>query len=230
MILLASCMECDSDTRVFSSVDANIDENSEQRSLEHAIAGSRKIPDGQYVSFLIPGSNNSLDTLTVLTSKQRLIYLKDSSFYFIGSLCSDDLKAISGDDTMYINYGGLKMMDYIPYQKIPTINKSLLKKVFSLIDREEEYTLSDTVVSSYKLFARGLVDGIEFADATVYPNYMHDPCFDKTVYPEPLKFWKYYLKIEDNIGLPRDTIVDWTLIYIDQYGRRDSLAMTTRFR
>ncbi|MCQ2108885.1 MAG: hypothetical protein MJZ05_09010 [Fibrobacter sp.] len=41
---------------------------------------------------------------------------------------------------------------------------------------------------------------------------------------------KYFFVSTRTSPLQADTVVEWTLVYTDQYGRRDSLAMTTRFK
>lgn len=234
LILLSSCAEIDSDNQSFGSVSVNTDEIRADSLLLSQIAGSKEIAGGHCVSFLKPNSKNSLDTVTALTSEYKVLYLKDSSFNFVvSSACNDSFAKQDTTgcyDTLFVNYGESRKMDYIPYQKIPSINKELLKKTFSTISREKDHILSDTIISSFQLQAKNFVDGIEFTDATVYPEYMYDPCLNHTEYPEPLKLWSYYLENVGRIALPKDKIAHWTLIYTDQYGRTDSLAMTTQFK
>ena len=232
--LLASCADSVSEDQTFGSVLVDKEEISVDSLLLSQIAGSKKIDGGLYVSFLKPNSKNSLDTVTVLTSENRVLYLKDSSFNYVAAYdCrnSDAKSDIAGGyDTMFVNYGESKKMSYIPYQKIPSINKQLLKSVLSVISKEKDHVLSDTIVSSYKLKAKNFIDGIEFVDASDYPEYVDDPCRGHMEYPEPLENWKYYLENVSRITLPKDTTVDWILVYTDQYGRSDSLTITTQFK
>ena len=48
------------------------------------------------------------------------------------------------------------------------------------------------------------------------------------MYPESVKRKKYYL-INTGRDLPKDTTINWTLVYTDQYGRSDSLEIKTFF-
>lgn len=234
LILLSSCAEIDSDDQSFGTILVNTDEFRADSLLLSQIAGSKEIAGGHCVSFLKPSSKNSLDTVTTVTSEYKVLYLKDSSFNFVASFACDDsfakLDTTGCYDTLFVNYGESRKMDYIPYQKVPSINKELLKKTFSTISREKDNILSDTIISSFKLQAKNFIDGIEFTDATVYPEYMYDSCRNRTEYPEHLKLWSYYLENVDRIALPKNKIVHWTLMYTDQYGRTDSLAMTTQFK
>ena len=248
-IFLTSCTTNVSDEDAFGMVD--VDQNYTEKGFLDidALKDSEKMPEGYIVSFLKPKSGDSLDTVTVTTSSTDKLFMKEESFYYVGMKYSEECisnfdslnldeydMASENRDTIFLNYGKYKLMDYIPYQEIPTINKSLLKKTFSVIDREKNHLSSDTIISSYTLEARNFLDGVEFEE---YFEYLGDysvkwdePCQTIiTLYPEPLKERKmYYLKNTGGITLPKDTTINWTLVYTDQYGRSDSLEMKTLFK
>ena len=249
-IFLTSCTTNVSDEDAFGMVD--VDQNYTEKDIFFleldALKDSEKMPEGYIVSFLKPKSGDSLDTVTVTTSSTDMLFIKEESFYYVGMKNSEGCMSYYVDldldeydmasenrDTIFLNYGKYKLMDYIPYQEIPTINKNLLKKTFSVIDRKKNHLSSDTIISSYTLEARNFLDGVEFEE---YFEYLGDysvkwdePCQNiVTLYPEPLKERKmYYLKNTGGITLPKDTTINWTLVYTDQYGRSDSLEMKTLF-
>ncbi len=247
-IFLTSCTTNVSDEDAFGMVD--VDQNYTEKGFLDidALKDSEKMPEGYIVSFLKPKSGDSLDTVTVTTSSTDMLFIKEESFYYVGMKNSEGCMSYYVDldldeydmasenrDTIFLNYGKYKLMDYIPYQEIPTINKSLLKKTFSVIDREKNHLSSDTIISSYTLEARNFLDGVEFEE---YVEYLGDysvkwdePCQTIiTLYPEPLKERKmYYLSKLEELSLPKDTTINWTLVYTDQYGRSDSLEIKTFF-
>ena len=253
-IFLTSCTTNVSDEDAFGMVD--VDQNYTEKdifSLElDALKDSEKMPEGYIVSFLKPKLGDSLDTVTVTTSSTDMLFIKEESFYYVGMKNSEGCMSYYVDldldeydmasenrDTIFLNYGKYKLMDYIPYQEIPTINKSLLKKTFSVIDRKKNHLSSDTIISSYTLEARNFLDGVEFeeyyerlVDLSYNIMDVEPPCQTIiTLYPEPLKERKmYYLKNTGGITLPKDTTINWTLVYTDQYGRSDSLEMKTLFK
>src|SRR5574344_394700 len=247
-IFLTSCTTNVSDEDAFGMVD--VDQNYTEKGFLDidALKDSEKMPEGYIVSFLKPKSGESLDTVTVTTSSTDMLFIKEESFYYVGMKNSEECisnfdslnldeydMASENRDTIFLNYGKYKLMDYIPYQEIPTINKSLLKKTFSVIDREKNHLSSDTIISSYTLEARNFLDGVEFEEyyerLVVYSVKWDEPCQTIiTLYPEPLKERKmYYLKNTGGITLPKDTTINWTLVYTDQYGRSDALEMKTLF-
>ena len=247
-IFLTSCTTNVSDEDAFGMVD--VDQNYTEKGFLDldALKDSEKMPEGYIVSFLKPKSGDSLDTVTVTTSSTDMLFIKEESFYYVGMKNSEGCMSYYVDldldeydmasenrDTIFLNYGKYKLMDYIPYQEIPTINKNLLKKTFSVIDRKKNHLSSDTIISSYTLEARNFLDGVEFEE---YFEYLGDysvkwdePCQNiVTVYPEPLKGRKmYYLSKLEELSLPKDTTINWTLVYTDQYGRSDSLEIKTFF-
>lgn len=253
-IFLTSCTTNVSDEDAFGMVD--VDQNYTEKDIvffSEVIKDSKKMPEGYIVSFLRPKSGDSLDTVTVTTSSTDMLFMKEESFDYFGMKNSEgctsnfslsfyvnlDLDeydiASENRDTIFLNYGKYKLMDYIPYQEIPTINKSLLKKTFSVIDREKNHLSSDTIISSYTLEARNFLDGVEFKE--YFFEYevnlpYEQPCQAIiTRYPEPLKERKmYYLNNTGKTTLPKDTTVNWTLVYTDQYGRSDSLEINTLFK
>ena len=244
-IFLTSCTTnvFEEDVSGMVDVDQNyIEKNWGDLFIDSGIKFSDELSYGRIVSFLKPNSKGSLDTFTVTTSLNSKLFMKEDKFIFIGGgmneaclIKTENLDLAENRDTIFLNYGKYKLMDYIPYQEIPTINKSLLKKTFSVIDREKNHLSSDTIISSYTLEARNFLDGVEFEE---YFEYLGDysvkwdePCQTIiTLYPEPLKERKmYYLKNTGGITLPKDTTINWTLVYTDQYGRSDSLEMKTLF-
>lgn len=151
-IFLTSCTTNVSDEDAFGMVD--VDQNYTEKDIFFleldALKDSEKMPEGYIVSFLKPKSGDSLDTVTVTTSSTDMLFIKEESFYYVGMKNSEGCMSYYVDldldeydmasenrDTIFLNYGKYKLMDYIPYQEIPTINKNLLKKTFSVIDRKK---------------------------------------------------------------------------------------------
>lgn len=228
-IVLMSCAGEDFDGLTFKSINANDEDSVEHPTLESYIKDSRQISDSRYVSFLNPNEKGSLDTVVILTNQEHVLYLKEGSFYYRGSGCSDS-NVVAENDTLFVNYSDDKKMDYLPYQKIPLLDTGVLKKILSVVDKEVDGVLSDTIISSYRLDAVSFIDGLEFVESTSVVDYMYDPCRYFYEIPAPLESYKYYLFNKGNVKLPKNTVVDWILKYTDQYGRSDSLALTTTFK
>ena len=150
-IFLTSCTTNVSDEDAFGMVD--VDQNYTEKDIvffSEVIKDSKKMPEGYIVSFLRPKSGDSLDTVTVTTSSTDMLFIKEENFYYVGMKNSEGCMSYYVDldldeydtasenrDTIFLNYGKYKLMDYIPYQEIPPINKNLLKKTFSVIDRKK---------------------------------------------------------------------------------------------
>jgi hypothetical protein len=223
-------------------VDQNyIEKNWGDLFIDSGIKFSDELSYGRIVSFLKPNSNGSLDTFTVTTSLNSKLFMKEDKFIFIGGgmneaclIKTENLDLAENRDTIFLNYGKSKLMDYIPYQEIPPINTSLLKKTLSVIDSKRNFVLSDTIISSYTFEAKNFLDGIKFEEYYFFVEYTVDYyCAEGKfiMYPEPSKKQKmYYLKNTGEISLPKDTTINWTLVYTDQYGRSDSLEMKTLFK
>ncbi|HHX15785.1 MAG TPA: hypothetical protein GX724_06450 [Fibrobacter sp.] len=246
-IFLTSCTTnvSDEDSSGIVDVDQNyIEKNWVDLIIDFNPRSSDELSYGRIVSFLKPNSKGSLDTFTVTTSVNDKLFMKEDKFIFIGGgtneacliktenldLAEHDM-ASENRDTIFLNYGKSKLMDYIPYQEIPPINTSLLKKTLSVIDSKRNFVLSDTIISSYTFEAKNFLDGIKFEEYYFFVEYTVDYCAggDIIMYPESVKRKMYYL-INTGRDLPRDTTINWTLVYTDQYGRSDSLEMKTLFK
>src|SRR5574344_1279613 len=225
-IFLTSCTTNVSYEDAFGMVD--VDQNYTEKGFLDidALKDSEKMHEGYIVSFLKPKSGDSLDTVTVTTSSTDKLFMKEESFYYVGMKNSEGCMSYYVDldldeydmasenrDTIFLNYGKYKLMDYIPYQEIPTINKNLLKKTFSVIDRKKNHLSSDTIISSYTLEARNFLDGVEFEEYVEYlgdyPVKWDEPC--QTIiplYPDPLEEREmYYLKNTGDITLSKVSIL-----------------------
>ena len=239
-IFLTSCTTnvSEEDASGMVDVDQNyIEKNWGDLFIDSGIKFSDELSYGRIVSFLKPNSKGSLDTFTVTTSLNSKLFMKEDKFIFIGGgmneaclIKTENLDLAENRDTIFLNYGKSKLMDYIPYQEIPPINTSLLKKTLSVIDSKRNFVLSDTIISSYTFEAKNFLDGIKFKEYDLLVEYTVDYCAggDIIMYPESVKRKKYYL-INTGRDLPKDTTINWTLVYTDQYGRSDSLEIKTFF-
>lgn len=187
-----------------------------------------------YASFLNPNSNLGLDTVTIPLDG-LLSFCTVYSEYFSCHSNPCPLEPLS-PDTIFINYGESKLMNYLPYQKIPPFDKQKFLNLFSVLDVAEQVGLSDTIELNYALSQNGLFPEIDFfrvrSSYQMVPKdlIIVDPCYGKVSYPS-LSVYAYQLQKKNNSAVvPKDTTITWTLIYTDQYGRSDSLEVKTKFR
>lgn len=220
-----------------------VDEYNEESSNDLLIKwkNARRIDANTYVSFLSPNSKNTIDTITFPLGENSCYsascFLGDDSFY-CAKIGDDEYNPLVTDfaldyDTLFLNYRERKKMDYLPYQKIPQINFSILRRVLEKISTDNIGALTDTIVSAYKLKAKNIVQGVDFVYRIplekAETNQTVNSCAAVAEYPQPVKRFRYQLFRDEKKVLPRDTIIKWTLIYTDQYGRSDSLDIKTKF-
>jgi hypothetical protein len=124
-IFLTSCTTNVSDEDAFGMVD--VDQNYTEKGFLDidALKDSEKMPEGYIVSFLKPKSGDSLDTVTVTTSSTDMLFIKEESYYYVGmknsegcygikliSISTNNDMASENRDTIFLNYGKYKLMDY----------------------------------------------------------------------------------------------------------------------
>lgn len=226
-LLFLSCSTSGfSEEKSFTTVKLNLleDENFTDSSTQVSIK------DYGFASFVSPNSKKELDTLTIPLDGFKsdcTVRVESFSCRTVGKNCFVESRSL---DTVFINYGSTKLMDFLPYYKIPVFDTSAFKKIFSTVRIGETYALSDTIESSYKLSQKGLPAGIDFYYVTRNAvQDVTDPCAALIEYPH-LNMYMYQLQRKETDSLVGDTVVDWTLFYTDQYGQSDSLEMKTMFR
>ena len=151
------------------------------------------------------------------------------------------------EKTLFINYGLNKITDAMPVYDIPALDSVAFRAAFAQLDYKTEDYLSGQIFSNYQLQAKGLPEGMSFKSSPTIPQssssywspysssqvlYVMNACIDNVSSRYPyasVEDWKVNLYNAGNQTLKNDTTITWTLIYTDQFGRRDSLAVTTKF-
>ena len=150
--------------------------------------------------------------------------------------------------TLFINYGPNKITDAMPVYDIPALNSVAIRAAFAQLDYKTEDYLSGQIFSNYQLQAKGLPEGMSFKSSPTIPqsssSYYPFPfsssqtisvmnaCIDQVHDRYPFAYvdkQKVNLYNASAQALETDTTITWTLIYTDQFGRQDSLAVTTKF-
>ena len=226
LLFLSCSTSVFSEEKAFTAVKLNLFEDESFTDLSTQVS----IKDYGFASFVSPNSNKELDTLTIpLDGLKSDCTVRTESFSCrtVGANCIVEPRSM---DTVFINYGSTKLVDYLPYYKIPAFDTSAFKKIFSTVRINETYALSDTIESSYMLSQKGLPAGIDFRYVTQNAEqYIIDPCAVLIEYPH-LNMYMYQLQKKETNSLVSDTVINWTLFYTDQYGRSDSLEIKTEFR
>ncbi|WP_295055669.1 hypothetical protein [uncultured Fibrobacter sp.] len=174
-------------------------------------------------------------------------------------LCRDtDNKQIecpSYKDTIYdttykdINFGENALLNYIPIAKIPEFNRDTVQKVLSTLygDACAQFFLFS---SNYYLKTIGLPEGFTIENRNAVPfgfeatrrsgecnvgradvQYMPTSNEYRSVVrrlPEDVERVTYQF-FNGSMKSYRDTTISWKLAYTDQYGRGDTLDITTKF-
>ncbi len=154
-------------------------------------------------------------------------------------------------DTVYVelNYGDHPLTDYIPYAKVPEFDGDSVKKHFAEFSRAG-CGVSQKFSSNYSLEAIGLPEKYiwyevwDFSDryysgtrgddgSCLFSALLKEvvtvtnPIVCESSLPESL-MRKAYKLVDTSAGfLTADTTIQWKLVYKDQYGRGDTLDMTT---
>lgn len=165
------------------------------------------------------------------------------------------IKCPSYKDTIYdttyknINFGENALVNYIPIAKIPKFNRDTVQKVLSTL---YGYACAQffEFTSNYYLEHIGLPEGFTFEKRDLFPfgfeatsrsgkcsvgaaNVQYTPNNDnpKSVVrrlPEKVDRVTYQF-FNGSMKSYRDTTISWKLAYTDQYGRGDTLDITTKF-
>ena len=151
------------------------------------------------------------------------------------------------EKTLFINYGPNKITEAMPIYDIPALDSVAFRAAFAQLDYKTEDYLSGQIFSNYQLRAKGLPEGMSFKSSPTIPRssssywspysssqvfYIMNACIDQVHNRYPFAYvenWNVNLYNADTQTLKNDTTITWTLIYTDQFGRRDSLAVTTKF-
>ena len=137
----------------------------------------------------------------------------------------------------------------MPVYDIPALDSVAFRAAFAQLDYKTEDYLSGQIFSNYQLQAKGLPEGMSFKSSPTIPqsssSYYPFPfsssqtisvmnaCIDQVHDRYPFAYvdkQKVNLYNASAQALETDTTITWTLIYTDQFGRRDSLAVTTKFK
>ena len=196
------------------------------------------------VTFALDG-NCTLKGLCYIGSSQFVCYSKND--------CTRCLSASTyyppriTEKTLFINYGPNKITDAMPVYDIPALDSVAFRAAFAQLDYKTEDYLSGQILSNYQLQAKGLPEGMSFKSSPTIPQssssfsfpyssaqvlYVMNACIDDVHERYPFAYVsspKVNLYNAGTQTLKNDTTITWTLVYTDQFGRQDSLAVTTKF-
>ena len=197
------------------------------------------------VTFALDG-NCTLKGLCYIGSSQFVCYSKND--------CTRCLSASTyyppriTEKTLFINYGPNKITDAMPVYDIPALDSVAFRAAFAQLDYKTEDYLSGQILSNYQLQAKGLPEGMSFKSSPTIPQssssfslpyssaqvlYVMNACIDDVHERYPFAYVsspKVNLYNAGTQTLKNDTTITWTLVYTDQFGRQDSLAVTTKFK
>ncbi|MBR3072238.1 hypothetical protein [Fibrobacter sp.] len=153
------------------------------------------------------------------------------------------------EKTLFINYGPNKITDAMPVYDIPALDSVAFRAAFAQLDYKTEDYLSGQIFSNYQLQAKGLPEGMSFKSSPTIPQssssyypfpfsssqtiFVMNACIDQVHDRYPFAYvdkQKVNLYNASAQTLKNDTTITWTLVYTDQFGRQDSLAVTTKFK
>lgn len=135
----------------------------------------------------------------------------------------------------------------MPVYDIPALDSVAFRAAFAQLDYKTEDYLSGQILSNYQLQAKGLPEGMSFKSSPTIPQssssfsfpyssaqvlYVMNACIDDVHERYPFAYVsspKVNLYNAGTQTLKNDTTITWTLVYTDQFGRQDSLAVTTKF-
>ena len=214
--------------------------------------------DYDRVSFVSP-RRTGVDTVTFALdgdcTLKGLCYVGSSQFVcYSKNDCTRCLSASTyyppkiTEKTLFINYGPNKITDAMPIYDIPALDSVAFRAAFAQLDYKTEDYLSGQILSNYQLNAKGLPEGMSFKSSPTIPQssssyypfpfsssqtiYVMNACIDQVHDRYPFAYVdkrKVNLYNASAQALKTDTTIAWTLIYTDQFGRQDSLAVTTKF-
>ena len=160
-------------------------------------------------------------------------------------------------DTTYrnLNFGKNALVHYTPIAKVPKFNRKAVAKALSKLSGKPCYQIFE-LRSNYKLEAIGL-PGFSWKNRDNYewgigahvksdektneskcevrePLVLYHPDANAYRYvswslPEKIQNYTYEL-FNESMDSYRDTTITWKLVYKDQYGRGDTLDITTKFK
>ncbi len=216
--------------------------------------------NGEYdrVSFVSP-RRTGVDTVTFALdgdcTLKGLCYIGSSRFVcYSKNDCTRCLSASTyyppkiTEKTLFINYGPNKITDAMPVYDIPALDSVAIRAAFAQLDYKTEDYLSGQIFSNYQLQAKGLPEGMSFKSSPTIPQssssfsfpyssaqvlYVMNACIDDVHERYPFAYVSSQKVNLYNAGtqtLKNDTTITWTLVYTDQFGRQDSLAVTTKFK
>jgi hypothetical protein len=160
-------------------------------------------------------------------------------------------------DTTYrnLNFGKNALVHYTPIAKVPKFNRKAVAKALSKLSGKPCYQIFE-LRSNYKLEAIGL-PGFSWKNRNDYdwgleayvksdektneskcevrePLVLYHPdanAYRNVSWSLPEKIQNYtYLLFNESMDCYRDTTITWKLVYKDQYGRGDTLDITTKFK
>ena len=196
------------------------------------------------VTFALDG-NCTLKGLCYIGSSQFVCYSKNDCTRCLSASTYYPPKIT--EKTLFINYGPNKITDAMPVYDIPALDSVAFRAAFAQLDYKTEDYLSGQILSNYQLQAKGLPEGMSFKSSPTIPQssssfsfpyssaqvlYVMNACIDDVHDRYPFAYVsspKVNLYNAGTQTLKNDTTITWTLVYTDQFGRQDSLAVTTKF-
>ena len=196
------------------------------------------------VTFALDG-NCTLKGLCYIGSSQFVCYSKNDCTRCLSASTYYPPKIT--EKTLFINYGPNKITDAMPVYDIPALDSVAFRAAFAQLDYKTEDYLSGQILSNYQLQAKGLPEGMSFKSSPTIPQssssfsfpyssaqvlYVMNACIDDVHDRYPFAYVSSQKVNLYNAGtqtLKNDTTITWTLVYTDQFGRQDSLAVTTKF-
>lgn len=196
------------------------------------------------VTFALDG-NCTLKGLCYIGSSQFVCYSKNDCTRCLSASTYYPPKIT--EKTLFINYGPNKITDAMPVYDIPAFDSVAFRAAFAQLDYKTEDYLSGQILSNYQLQAKGLPEGMSFKSSPTIPQssssfsspyssaqvlYVMNACIDDVHDRYPFAYVsspKVNLYNAGTQTLKNDTTITWTLVYTDQFGRQDSLAVTTKF-
>lgn len=162
------------------------------------------------------------------------------------------------NDTTYknLNFGDEALLHYIPVANIPAFDKEAVKKALSNLSGNYCSQIFQ-IRSNYSIDAIGLPKSFSWKNRNDYdwgleayvksdektneskcevrePLVLYNPDANAYWYiswslPEKIQNYTYEL-FNESMDSYRDTTITWKLVYKDQYGRGDTLDITTKFK
>lgn len=134
--------------------------------------------------------------------------------------------------TTKLNYGKKPLTKYVPYTKIPPLNKDSIREWLDTLDSRLIYFGAKAFSSPYTLTSKQLPYWASIRDVTQKYRVSYIlPCYDTTYTNYPLQINNVSSAPFNELQAPlaNDITVTWDLFYENQYGIKDSMEVTSVF-